>query len=277
MKTVLKLILLYIAFQYLGTLAVLPFVMGIQFATTGTLDETLIVQQAIIPGLAVTLLFTVWYLWKAGYLTGDSRLYSPLSAGYLGWTVLLGVGAILLLDALTSVLSFLPDWLEASFSYMQSSWAGILLVAFVGPVVEELFFRGGILRVLLRTCRRPWVAIVVSGLVFGLIHMNPAQVVFASFAGILLGWLYWRTRSLIPCMVVHVLNNSFSVWLTLRYPEADSLRQVMGGGSYTVCLAVAAVVFGVALWALLRRPAAGAERVWENNSTANTTDNNKAL
>ena len=277
MKTVLKLILLYIAFQYLGTLAVLPFVMGIQFATTGTLDETLVFQQAIIPGLAVTLLFTVWYLWKAGYLTGDGRLYSPLSAGYLGWTVLLGAGAILLLDALTSVLSFLPDWLEASFSYMQSSWAGILLVAFVGPVVEELFFRGGILRVLLRTCRRPWVAIVVSGLVFGLIHMNPAQVVFASFAGILLGWLYWRTRSLIPCMVVHVLNNSFSVWLTLRYPEADSLQQVMGGGSYTVCLAVAAVAFGVALWALLRRPAAGAERVWENNSTANTTDNNKAL
>lgn len=274
MKTVLKLILVYIALQFLGTLAALPFVMAVQYAATGTLDANLVTQQSIVPGLALTLLFTVAYLWKAGYLTGDSRLYSPVS---LGWTVVLGAGAILLLDGLTSALSFLPDWMEASFDYMQSSWAGILLVALAGPVVEELFFRGGVLRVLLRTCRRPWVAIVVSGLVFGLIHMNPAQVVFASFAGILLGWLYWRTRSLIPCMVVHVLNNSFSVWLTLRYPEADSLRQVMGGGSYTVCLAVAAVVFGVALWALLRRPAAGAERVWENNSTANTTDNNKAL
>ncbi len=246
MKTVLKLILIYIAFQFLGTWAALPFVMGIQFATTGTLDANLVTQQAIIPGLALTMLFTVWYLWKAGYLTGDSRLYSPLSAGCMGWTVALGAGAIFLLDGLTSALSFLPDWLEGTFDYMQTSWAGILLVALVGPVVEELFFRGGILRVLLRTCRRPWVAIVVSGLIFGIVHMNPAQVVFASLAGMLLGWLYWRTRSLIPCMVVHVLNNSFSVWSSLAYPEANSLTEVMEQSAYLVCLAVAACLFIVA-------------------------------
>ena len=251
MKTVLKLILIYIAFQFLGTWAALPFVMGIQFATTGTLDANLVTQQAIIPGLALTLLFTVWYLWKDGYLTGDSRLYSPLSAGCMGWTVALGAGAIVLLDWLTSALSFLPDWLEGTFDYMQASWAGILLVALVGPVVEELFFRGGILRALLRKYK-PWVAIVVSGLIFGIVHMNPAQVVFASLAGMLLGWLYWRTRSLIPCMVVHVLNNSFSVWSTRCYPEAESLRDVVGGEIYQPLLIVAIAVFVVSVWVLNR-------------------------
>ena len=161
------------------------------------------------------------------------------------WTVALGTGAIFLLDGLTSTLSFLPDWLEGTFDYMQSSWTGILLVALVGPVVEELFFRGGILRVLLGKYK-PWVAIVVSGLIFGIIHMNPAQVVFASLAGMLLGWLYWRTRSLIPCMVVHVLNNSFSVWSSLAYPDANSLTEVMEQPAYLVCLAVAACLFIVA-------------------------------
>ena len=243
MKTALKLILIYIAFQFLGTWAALPFVMAIQFANTGTLDANLVTQQAIIPGLALTMLFTVWYLWKAGYLTGDSRLYSPLSAGCMVWTVALGAGAIFLLDGLTSALSF--DWLEGTFDYMQTSWAGILLVALVGPVVEELFFRGGILRVLLGKYK-PGVAIVVSGLIFGIIHMNPAQVVFASLAGMLLGWLYWRTRSLIPCMVVHVLNNSFSVWSSLAYPDANSLTEVMEQPAYLVCLAVAACLFIVA-------------------------------
>lgn len=256
MKTVLKLILVYIALQFLGTLAALPLVMAVQYAATGTLDANLVTQQSIVPGLALTLLFTVAYLWKAGYLAGDSRLYSPVS---LGWTVVLGAGAILLLDGLTSVLSFLPDWMEASFDYMQSSWAGILLVALAGPVVEELFFRGGVLRVLLRTCRRPWVAIVVSGLIFGIIHMNPVQVAFASVAGILLGWLYWRTRSLIPCMVVHVLNNSFSVWSTLTFPEADSLRDVMGQPAYLIGLAVAACLFLVAVMRLRRNPVATAK------------------
>ena len=76
--------------------------------------------------------------------------------------------------------------------------------------------------------------------------MNPAQVVFASLAGMLLGWLYWRTRSLIPCMVVHVLNNSFSVWSSLAYPEANSLTEVMEQPAYLVCLAVAACLFIVA-------------------------------
>ena len=258
MKTVLKLILIYIAFQFLGTWAALPFVMGIQFATTGTLDANLVTQQAIIPGLALTMLFTVWYLWKDGYLTGDSRLYSPLSAGCMGWTVALGAGAIVLLDWLTSALSFLPDWLEGTFDYMQASWAGILLVALVGPVVEELFFRGAIERTLLRKYK-PWVAIVVSGLIFGIVHMNPAQVVFASLAGMLLGWLYWRTRSLIPCMVVHVLNNSFSVWSTLTFPEADSLRDVMGQPAYLIGLAVAACLFLVAVMRLRRNPVATAK------------------
>ena len=251
MKTVLKLILIYIAFQFLGTWAALPFVMGIQFATTGTLDANLVTQQAIIPGLALTMLFTVWYLWKAGYLTGDSRLYSPLSAGCMGWTVALGAGAIVLLDWLTSALSFLPDWLEGTFDYMQSSWTGILLVALVGPVVEELFFRGAIERTLLRKYK-PWVAIVVSGLIFGIVHMNPAQVVFASLAGMLLGWLYWRTRSLIPCMVVHVLNNSFSVWSSLAYPEANSLAEVMERPAYLWCLVVAAYLFIMAVVSLYR-------------------------
>ena len=133
----------------------------------------------------LTLLFTVGYLWQAGYLTGDNRLYSPVSARCLGWTVLLGLGTILLLDGLASVFSFLPNWLEDTFDIMQSSWTGILLMAVVGPMVEELFFRGAIERALLRRYK-PWVAIVASGLIFGIIHVNPAQVVYASLAGILI-------------------------------------------------------------------------------------------
>ena len=267
MKTVLKLILLYIAFQYLGMLAALPFVMGMQFAATGTLDPDLVNRQAIAPGLALTLLFTVWYLWKAGYLTGDSRLYSPVSARCLGLTVLLAAGAILLLDGLASVFSFLPNWLEDTFNIMQSSWAGILLMAIAAPVVEELFFRGAIERALLRRYK-PWVAIVASGLIFGVIHVNPVQVVYASLAGILLGWLYWRTRSLVPCMVVHVLNNCFSVCLTRSFPEAESLLEVVGGQVYPALLIGAVVAFVVSLWALNRWLSAGVSMEREAESEA---------
>ena len=39
--------------------------------------------------------------------------------------------------------------------------------------------------------------------------------------GIIVGWLYWRTKSLLPCMVVHVVNNSFAFGATNFFPEED--------------------------------------------------------
>ena len=130
-----------------------------------------------------------------------------------------------------------------------------------------LFFRGAIERALLRRYK-PWVAIVASGLIFGVIHVNPVQVVYASLAGILLGWLYWRTRSLVPCMVVHVLNNCFSVCLTRSFPEAESLREVVGGQAYPALLVGAAVAFVVSLWALNRWLSAGVSMEREAESEA---------
>ena len=51
-------------------------------------------------------------------------------------------------------------------------------------------------------------AIVISALIFGVIHLNPVQIVFGALYGLLLGWLAWRTGSLLPSIVVHVANNT---------------------------------------------------------------------
>jgi membrane protease YdiL (CAAX protease family) len=41
--------------------------------------------------------------------------------------------------------------------------------------------------------------------------MNPQQVVYATLLGIIFGWIYYRTRSLLPVIAGHVLNNSIAV------------------------------------------------------------------
>ena len=61
-----------------------------------------------------------------------------------------------------------------------------------------------------------------------MIHLNPAQIVSASLMGFLLAWIYWRTRSLIPCILIHVLNNSLSVYLSLNYPEVETTAELLG-------------------------------------------------
>lgn len=87
-----------------------------------------------------------------------------------------------------------------------TSWAGLVLAVIIGPLVEEIVFRGLILRGLLGHTR-PWAAIFVSAVLFALMHFNPAQLPVALALGLALGWIYMRTRSLGLCFLGHAVNN----------------------------------------------------------------------
>ena len=105
----------------------------------------------------------------------------------------------------------LPDLMEQTFMDMSDNTMGMLSMALLAPVVEELMFRGAIQGYLMRRCSSPWTGIVVSALVFGAIHMNPQQVAYATALGLVFGWIYYRTRSLLPVIAGHILNNSVAV------------------------------------------------------------------
>ena len=255
MKASIKLFLIFVLLQLLGSLAAVPLVLVWQFVTTGTVDAEAADRATLVPGSLLAMFFIVWYLWKRRYLD-DYRQYAPTSAGYLGWTVLLLLGAFVVMEWVMGLLSFLPDWAGDAFDQMQEQWGGVLFISLLGPIVEELVFRGAITRELLRRYR-PGVAIVLSAFFFGLAHFNPVQTVFAFVLGLLLGWMYWRTRSVVPCVVFHVLNNGISTCLSLRYPDVENLRELWGADVHTAVLCGAAVVFLLALWRLSRYPATG--------------------
>lgn len=98
---------------------------------------------------------------------------------------------------------------------------GIISLAFLGPLLEEVLFRGAIQGLLMRFFGRPWPAIIVAALIFGVSHMNPVQIVYATLLGIIFGWIYYRTGSLLSVIVGHVLNNSLAVVTTLLYSSAE--------------------------------------------------------
>ena len=54
----------------------------------------------------------------------------------------------------------------------------------------------------------PWLAIAFSALLFGVVHMNWAQGFHGFIMGLLLGWLYYRTGSMMPGIIVHWVNNT---------------------------------------------------------------------
>lgn len=103
---------------------------------------------------------------------------------------------------------------EAAFERMTSSGViSVLLVCLVAPVVEEMLFRGVMLRSFLRQYPR-WPAIVGSALLFGLAHMNVYQFAVGLLIGTVSGWLYERTLSLWPSIVLH---GSYNTALMVAY------------------------------------------------------------
>ena len=107
---------------------------------------------------------------------------------------------------------FFPEALQemAEDNSMISGISGILYGCIFGPIAEEIGFRGVLLGGLLKTRCRPWLAILISAIAFGLLHKFPMAFVGSIIIGIIVGWLYWRTGSIIPCVIVHIANNSLT-------------------------------------------------------------------
>ena len=101
--------------------------------------------------------------------------------------------------------------------------AAVVLGYAVAPaVLEELFFRGFLFSAL-RNAGTPRTAIVGSALFFGVFHLIGQVVsveagVVSTLLGLLLGWLSWRTGTIVPGMILHALHNSCLVLLAYYKP-----------------------------------------------------------
>ena len=157
----------------------------------------------------------------------------------LFWCVLASFGAIIPSVYLQEMMPELPNWAEKEFELIMNNRFGYFIVGLLAPLVEELVFRGAILRALLRWKSNPWIGIVISAVMFSAIHMNPAQMPHAFLIGLLLGWMYYRTDSIVPGVVYHWVNNTIAYVLFVFYPDPDlKMADLFGGNQQTVLMAV---------------------------------------
>ena len=107
---------------------------------------------------------------------------------------------------------------------LKEPW-GYAAIGILVPIAEEMVFRGAVLRKLLDmfTPRQHWIPIVISALVFGAFHGNMAQLPHAVFIGLILGWMYYRTDSIVPGIILHLVNN------TLAYLFFHLMPQLVDG------------------------------------------------
>lgn len=181
------------------------------------------VWQAILKdGLHMTAKMTVAYMAMSSLLTMllFARMHwSPVSRVWLAshpwttlaWVFMLALGTILPSEWVVEKFQLtMPDSTTQLFESIMKEPTGYLAIGILGPVAEEMVFRGAVLRSLLKLfpAKAHWWPILISAVLFGAVHMNMAQFVHALPIGLLLGWMYYRTGSIIPGLLFHWVNNT---------------------------------------------------------------------
>ncbi len=133
---------------------------------------------------------------------------------------LMWVGFLCLCFALSSVANYIGQYVSAWFSYMTGIQVeneleqmtivtpfgiNLLFVGILAPIFEELFYRKAVIDRLRRYGDLP--AVLISGLIFGLIHGNLSQIFYATTVGILLSFIYVRTGSVLYTISIHAAFN----------------------------------------------------------------------
>lgn len=156
-------------------------------------------------------LVVLYVFWKRRY-TNLSFLWNEKAKRLYFWVIIASIGYIMADWHLEELLPF-ADWESEDLEMLRQVFGnpiGLITASLVAPVVEEVVFRGAILRALLQQKWNPWVAILISAAIFGIIHLNLTQGVSAFVVGIFMGWLFYRTRSIWPGVILHMMNNTIS-------------------------------------------------------------------
>lgn len=180
----------------------------------GNLDLTLL--AGLSNGVALTLVAALAFGWSRE--TPAFRRPAGAPAGFWLGLGLTAGGATIVLGEVANVTSWLvplPPALAQVFNDLTegSPWVSLFTLALVAPVTEEALFRGLLLRGFAR--RYGTVpGLVLSSALFALFHLNVWQALAAFVAGLYLGWVFLKTRSLWPSVVVHGVFNGLPVVLS---------------------------------------------------------------
>lgn len=147
--------------------------------------------------------------------------FTSINTSWMVYAVLIGV-AVIPLAGLIALLVRLALGLPAESPQLEFLAPGdvnlpaavgmVLMGGILAPFAEEIFFRG----LLYQWLRSRWgvgIGIAVSGLIFGIVHVEPSVAVAAAILGMILAWTVVKSGSIWPAVVIHAINNSVQIAL----------------------------------------------------------------
>lgn len=123
----------------------------------------------------------------------------------------------------------------------------IVYAILIGPVLEELCIRGVTFGFLEKSNIKPFFIILISGILFGVMHLNLVQGIYASVLGFFLGYMRYKYRSIKITIVMHILFNfmgTYGEMLMEKLNLSNGANLILGGISLFVLLFAVLLVNG---------------------------------
>lgn len=208
----------FVAFQSAGrTMDTGAVQEGIQYAMGLLTKGWMMILITLLCDMVLMAGFGTWYYFRERQYPFRPNYKSAFSLKNIGYIIVMGVlgqYASNLIATLTGVL--IPSAMDSYEDLAQnfdlsiaSPVLMILAVCIVGPIAEELVFRGMIFGKLRRAFSF-WPAAIISGIMFGVFHMNIMQGVYASVLGVLLAYVYEKTQTIFGSIFFHIVFNASS-------------------------------------------------------------------
>lgn len=173
---------------------------------------------------------------------GGRRSFAGFSAAGFNPNIILS-GTVWVIAAqivLEPLMAMLPSIENAGVG--RGFWACVTAVV-LAPVFEEILCRG----LVLEAVRRRWgdaVAVLISALFFGLVHVEPSTALAGFVVGGIFGTIYIRTHSLFSTIILHSINNAFAFALICFGLDDVPLGDILGGGSvYHAVYGISVLIF----------------------------------
>ncbi|MEJ2054298.1 MAG: type II CAAX endopeptidase family protein, partial [Calditrichaceae bacterium] len=175
-------------------------------------------QYFYIFGESLFIIVPVFYARYRQYNIKKLFRIRPVSIKVIVLSILIGITLSILSDELDRIINLffeMPDWLVTQSESLKASntlefvltFTGIVLVA---SIAEEGMFRG-FLQYSLEKHGDVTRAVLLSSIAWTLIHMNVYWSIQLFLMGVVIGYLAWRTKSLIPGIIIHAMNNFIGV------------------------------------------------------------------
>ena len=207
----------------------------IRLSTSHT-SEKLYTFLSFIFGQASMLIPLLYYINKKKAPLFKTVRLNPISSQILLYTILFSLGLIIISDELDRIMQVFipaPDYITDLDQLLSpDTIMGFILlfiaVSIFAPIGEEILFRGFLQQFLEQYWKDTTKAILVTSLIFSAIHFNPYWFIQIYLLGIMLGFLTWKTNSVIPSIILHGLNNTMAMLFSFSDSAESSLYTYNG-------------------------------------------------